>query len=421
MWAAISDSLSFLQWQSFGGLFTIFWFFFLFELPKYGLSFLIVALFPKAQTGTIEDCRAIGRISVIIAGHNEEDAVEHCVRSLWAQSLQPDEIIVVSDGSTDRMLAKLSQMRRQDLIQGVHGTELRAGKSAATNLAERHCSGDIVINVDCDCSFDRHALKQIVLPFSNPAMGAVSGNILVRGHSKNILSSFQAIEYLISISLGKQALAMLDQVTCASGAFSAFRRSALQAVGGLDSGGGEDLDVTLRLRQANWKIGFSSEAICYTDPPSTLMGLIRQRFRWERDAVRLRYRKHVDMMNPFSKRFRPLELFHELEFLIFNVVAAAALPIYLLWLFATYGDLASIILISAQLGFTALDLVIFAIAAHATPKAEAHKLFPFILGYSVLYSLFMRSLRLVAYVQEWIFRASYKDTYVPDEVHIARE
>ena len=214
---------------------------------------------------------------------------------------------------------------------------------------------------------------------------------------------------------------MVGQVTCASGAFSAYRKVALTSVGGLDAGGGEDLDVTLRLRKADWQIRFAYQAICYTDPPNSAMALIRQRFRWERDAVRLRYRKHGTLISPFSRNFQLREMFHEVEFLLFNVIAAFALPFYIIWLFGSYGNLALPILLGAQSGLLLFDVIVFMLAAWATPKAQALPLIPFLFGYSLFFNNFLRFVRLFAYAQEWIFKSSYKDNYVPDKVHRVRE
>ena len=83
-------------------------------------------------------------------------------------------------------------------------------------------------------------------------------------------------------------------------------------------------ELSIRLRKAGWKISFAPDAIAYTQVPPTLTALVRQRFRWERDALRLRYRKHGDLMNPLSRTFRVSELIHEIEFIVFHVVAAAA-------------------------------------------------------------------------------------------------
>lgn len=420
MWQLAAEGATYLMSQSLLSLLHLFWFVLVFEFPRYTLGFISVAVIKLRRTRGGAPVAKPLHVSVVIAGHNEADSIGRCVRSVREQSRAPDQIVVVSDGSTDSMPRALGDLQRQGLIDEGHCTQVRAGKSAATNLAVTRSIGDVVVNVDCDCTFDRNALKEIIAPFSDPEVGGVAGNILVRNPHASVVTAFQTIEYLISISQGKQAANLTDQMTCVSGAFGAFRRSALVQVGGLDAGGGEDLDVTLRLRQAGWKTVFAPDAICYTDVPVTLAALVRQRFRWERDALRLRYRKHGELMNPFSPRFRTLELMHELDFIIFNVIAAAAFPFYILWLFATYGDLAPVILLGAQAGLLVLDAFTFLLAASMTPKANVLTLSPYIVGYSVIYGFVMRFVRLAAYIEEWVFEASYRDPYVPHKVHRAR-
>jgi cellulose synthase/poly-beta-1,6-N-acetylglucosamine synthase-like glycosyltransferase len=415
----ISESITFLTSQSGVSLFTLFWFVIIFEVPRYTLGFIAtLVLTVRSRNKHPYDAE---RLSVVIAGHNEEDSVERCVHSLLEQSRPPDEIIVVSDGSTDRMPEKLRSMQRRGLIKEAHCTQMRGGKSAGVNLAVGRTTGDIVVNVDCDCTFDRNALKEIVVPFADPRVGGVAGNIIVRNPKVSVVTACQAIEYMISISQGKQAANLTEQMSCVSGAFGAFRREALARVGGLDSGGGEDLDVTLKLRTAGWKAVFAADAICYTDVPETLMALTRQRFRWERDAVRLRYRKHRALLNPFSKRFDVIELLHELDFMVFNIIAAVMFPVYLVWLFVAYGDFAPLVLMAAQIGMWGLDLFTFLLAAWMTPKAHALSLLPYLLAYSPCYGFLMRMVRVAAYVQEWVFRSSYFDPYVPKKVHLVRK
>jgi len=419
MWHVTNESLAFLISQSGSSLFTLFWFVIIFEIPRYTLGFIAtLALSVRANKKVAYHAR---RLSVVIAGHNEEDSIERCVQSLREQSRPPDEIIVVSDGSTDHMPQKLRALQSRGLIKEAHCTQMRGGKSAAVNLAVGRTTGDIIVNVDCDCTFDRGALKNIIEPFADPRVGGVAGNIIVRNPKASVVTACQAIEYMISISQGKQAADLTDQMSCVSGAFGAFRREALQQVGGLDSGGGEDLDVTLKLRTAGWKAVFAADAICYTDVPVTLMALTRQRFRWERDAVRLRYRKHGTLLNPFSKQFDVIELLHELDFIVFNILAAVMFPVYLVWLFVIYGDFAPLILVAAQFGMWGLDLFTFLLAAWVTPKANAQSLLPYLPAYSPFYGFLMRMVRVVAYLQEWVFRASYRDSYVPKKVHLVRK
>jgi cellulose synthase/poly-beta-1,6-N-acetylglucosamine synthase-like glycosyltransferase len=420
MWSAVTDGLAYVTSQSPAGIIALFWFTILFDVPRYTFSFLVAAFCGPKPKGAVSNGSEIGKVSVILAGHNEADTIERCVRSFHEQSRPPDEIIVVSDGSTDGMPEKLKALQNAGVVDSVHCTQLRGGKSAAVNLGARWASGDVFIIADCDCTYDRHAVKRILAPLADRTVGAVAGNILVRNAEYGFITKFQAIEYLISISLGKQAAALTDHVTCASGAFGAFRRTALESVNFYDVGGGEDLDLTLKLRKAGWKVEFGADAICYTDTPPTFAALVRQRFRWERDAVRLRYRKHGDLMNPFSYNFEIKEFLHELEFLIFHIAGAAVLPIYIVWLFMTYGDLAPIILISVQAGLFILDLSSFLLAAYVTPHARALPLLPYIAGYSLFNGIVMRNVRLAAYLQEWIFNASASDEYLPAKVRLTR-
>lgn len=414
----VADGITYLMAQSGESLLRLFWFVAIFEFPRYTLSFFSVAailFYPKGKQEPY-----LGRVSVLIAGHNEEDSIGRCVQALHEQSRLPDEIIVVSDGSTDRTPEKLRDLQEAGLITEGHCTQVRSGKSAGVNLALSRATGDVVIVVDCDCTFDRHAIRNVLEPLADPRVGAVAGNIVVRNPERTLITAFQAIEYLISISQGKQASDLTDQVSCISGAFGAFRRKALTGVGGLDAGGGEDLDVTLSLRKAGWKTVFASDALCYTDVPHRLSVLIRQRFRWERDAVHLRYRKHVDLMNPFSPRFSLRELMHQIDFLVFNLGSALVFPIYIVWLLVTYGDLGLIILLGAQVGMLILDAVAFTLAALVAPKVNTLRLIPYVPGYSLFNGYLMRFVRLGAYLEEWIFSASYRDTYVPQKVHRAR-
>jgi hypothetical protein len=78
------------------------------------------------------------------------------------------------------------------------------------------------------------------------------------------------------------------------------------------------------------------------------------------------------------------------------------------------------VLIAAQMGLMTLDFLSLSLAALATPKVLSLQHLIFMPAYSVLNSYFMRFVRLAAYFQEWIFDASYQDSYVPVKVHMQR-
>ena len=75
----------------------------------------------------------------------------------------------------------------------------------------------------------------------------------------------------------------------------------------------------------------------------------------------------------------------------------------------------------AQIGMWGLDLISFLMAAWLTPKSNAFTLIPYLPAYSPFYGFLMRFIRLTAYLQEWVFKSSYHDTYVPKKVHLVRK
>ena len=295
------EAVEYLRAQGLGALLALFWFVAIFDVPRYLILFGVTALLPPRR---IPDAAATPRrVSAVVAGHSEEAKVDTCVRALHEQSRRPDEIVVLSDGSTDRMAARVTALSRAGLVDAAHATDLRSGKAAGLNLGARVARGDVIVFVDCDCTFDQHAIRNILRPFADPEVGAVAVSVLVRNDRENLLSAFQAIESLITISLGRQAMDRLGLVSCIPGAFGAFRRTAYEDIRGYDAEGGEDLDLTLGLRAAGWEVRFAPDAICHTDVPIRRAALVRRRGQWERDAIRLRYRKHAALMNPFAPRF----------------------------------------------------------------------------------------------------------------------
>jgi cellulose synthase/poly-beta-1,6-N-acetylglucosamine synthase-like glycosyltransferase len=356
-------------------------------------------------------------VSILLAGHNEEDAIEKCVRSLRQQTFNRFEIVCVDDGSSDATFAIMRRLLNEGLVQSIARLQLRGGKSAGVNLAARMAHGDIFIVVDCDCSFESDAIESLLRPFAeDPSIGGVSGNILARNWHKSLTTAIQAIEYLISISLGKTFAGVLDQVTCVSGAFGAFRRRAWETKGGMDTGG-EDFDFTIRLRLSGQKIVFARHAICYTDVPDNPFALLRQRSRWERDCYWVRFRKYRRLFNPFAPNFLWRETAHQLDFLLFTALPTLAFPFYVAWLFGAYGvATAAILLMAVSVTFIGVDLVCFLAATLLTGRLVYLWLLPFIPIYGLFQTYVMKPHRFYAYVTEAAFSLSLNDNYIPQKV-----
>lgn len=397
--------------------FALLWLTILAEVPRYFLGVQATAaalLFhERRHTGPIGPLPAV---SILLAGHNEEASIEKCIRSLHTQTFQNFEIVCVDDGSNDRTYEIMSRARRENLVASVARLELRGGKAAALNLAARIAKGDIFVVIDCDCSFEPDAIEELLRPFAaDPDIAGSSGNILVRNWQASIITSLQAIEYLLSISLGKAFSDVLDQVVCVSGAFGAFRRDAWERVSGMDVGGGEDLDFTLRLRSCGYRVVFTRHSICYTDVPDSFYNLWRQRNRWERDAIWVRYRKYPRLMNPFSSAFNWREAFHQWDFIIFNMLPTLVSPFYMVWLLVNYGQFGVLLLTAVAMLLFTFDVVTFFVAVLITGKPVFWRLAPFLPLFGLFQSYVMRMNRLYAYVTEIIFSSSLGDNYVPQK------
>jgi cellulose synthase/poly-beta-1,6-N-acetylglucosamine synthase-like glycosyltransferase len=414
----VRQAFDFLDALPLAGLIGLLWLTLLVEAPRYflGVQATVAALFLRGDR-SFAPVRNVPRVSILLVGHNEEASIEKCVRSLRRQTFNDFEIVCGDDGSSDGTFAIMSRLQREGAIQAVARLQLRGGKAAGINCAARLARGDIFIVVDCDCSFEPDAIEELLRPFAaDPSVDAVSGNILVRNWRASITTSLQAIEYLFTISLGKSYANMLNQVSCVSGAFGAFRRDAWDRVGGMDPGGGEDLDFTIRLRLNGYRVVFARHSICYTDVPETLYALLRQRNRWERDAFWIRFRKYKRIMNPFHRDFIWREAFHQWDFMIFNLLPTVAFPFYLVWLVVNMGEMAVTLLVAVVLALYLMDAVMFVCAVAVTGQPVYWRLLPMLPLYGPFQSYVMRFDRCFAYVSEWIYSLSLKDNYAPQKV-----
>lgn len=415
----LHSAVEFLTSQSQLSLIALFWYTLIFDVPRYGTVFIALALarpFQGRKELSHDAEIDASHVTIVVVGYNEADAIERCVISLHEQSVKGFEIVIVSDGSTDEMEKKANALVRQGHAHRALFTELRSGKPAGLNLAATLARGEIIVSVDCDCSFDRFAIENIIAPLDDPTIGAVSGDIIVRNANKSLMARFQFIEYLFSISVGKQLDDALGLVKCVSGAFGAFRRKALQQVSGLDAGSGEDFDLTLRLRAAGWNIAFAPDAVCYTDVPTTLWGFIRQRLRWEGDTVGLRYRKHRGLMSATSSRFDLFETLHQWEFLFFNVLGSLLLPFYVIWLFSIYGVFAIVVLMAMTIALCLLNVVLLLLASLITQRDVFFPNLAYMPGFTVFNSFINSMVRFAAYLEEWFLFRSSRDNYSPEKV-----
>ncbi len=250
-------------------------------------------------------------VSCIALCYAEEDAVKLTIRSLTEQIYDgPIEILAIMDGASQNFSTYMAAKSMESYVAQYSNRSLRiipkwqrGGRVSSMNLGLSLAQGDIVMALDGDTSFDNDMVYHATRPFADEKVVSVAGNLRVRNIKDSLWTRLQAIEYLISIYLGKTGLSEFNVINNISGAFGVHRRRFLEHIGGWDAGTAEDLDLTIRIkgyigRYPDLKIVFAPKAIGHTDVPVTLRQFLDQRLRWDGDLLYLYLKKHRGRILP---------------------------------------------------------------------------------------------------------------------------
>jgi len=218
-------------------------------------------------------------VSVLIPAFNEAKVIEASVRRALASEQVNVEVIVLDDGSQDGT---------SDLVRAAFADEPRVklltlengGKARALNHGLALAKGDIVIALDADTQFEPLTIARLARWFEDPEVGAIAGNAKV-GNRINLVTRWQAVEYVTSQNLERRALASLDAIMVVPGAVGAWRKAALDDVGGYPVDTlAEDQDLTIAIQRKGWRVGYDIDAVAWTEAPESFRALAKQRFRW---------------------------------------------------------------------------------------------------------------------------------------------
>jgi len=283
----------------------------LFELPVQAIVMLGAWRYHMTHDREAVHTPYAPTVSCIILCYAEGKDVIQTVRSLTEQLYTGHiELLAILDGSQQNvetyevlksLLPYVNARSNRKLI--VAPKTQRGGRVSSLNQGLAIASGEIVLALDGDTSFDNDMVRAVAVRFADPNVAAVSGNLRVRNAKKSLTTRLQALEYMLSIHLSRTGLAQFNVINNVSGAFGCFRRAMLQKLGGWDSGTAEDLDLTLRIkkyfaRHPSLRIEFAPDAVGHTDAPDTLWGFLMQRLRWDGDLYYLYVRKHWQGFRP---------------------------------------------------------------------------------------------------------------------------
>lgn len=285
-------------------------------------------------------------ISLVVPMYNEEKNIIDSIRSLLSLRYNHYDVVIVNDGSTDAslrhlidcfQLVEVAQQANGHLptrkIMGVYRStnkafrkllvidKLNGGKADALNAGINFSSSRLVASMDADSIIAPDALLKMVRPFLQQnkkrviAAGAVvriansckvEDGSLVKVHlPTNLLARFQTLEYLRVFLLSRIAWSKLNGLLIISGAFGLFDRDIVIKAGGYATDTvGEDMELVVRMRRymhqirEKYSVFYVPDPLCWTEAPSTLKMLGRQRNRWARGTAETLYRHRKACFNP---------------------------------------------------------------------------------------------------------------------------
>jgi len=262
-------------------------------------------------------------VSVIIPAYNEERVIEASVRRVLESQDVTLEVIVADDGSKDRTSAIVAEAFGGDprvrLLTLTNG-----GKASALNRALKEANAPIIIALDADTQFEPLTIARLARWFDNPDMGAVAGNAKV-GNRINLVTKWQAVEYVTAQNVERRALARFDAMTVVPGAVGAWRREALDDVGGYPEDTlAEDQDLTIAIQRAGWQVAYDVDAVAWTEAPESFRALAKQRYRWAFGTLQCLW-KHRAILR--TRRPAGLALVGLPQAWLFQIVFAAISPL----------------------------------------------------------------------------------------------
>lgn len=258
-------------------------------------------------------------ISIIIPIYNSADTLEACLRSIndGAYPNKAIRIFLVNNLSRDNSFEVFT--RCQDMFPELHMQWLNAqqGKSRALNLALYNSEGKYIVHIDSDGLLEPHALTNLVDLFeSDLSCNCVTGSILTDPEKVEeykgaglLLRRLEFMEYAQAFLAGRNYASETNAIYTLSGAFSAFRKSAILKSWLYNTDTiCEDTQLTFQMRYLqNEKVRISVDSIFLTDPIEDMDKLYTQRQRWQRGSL------EVSKMFMDTDKLNPAKLFSDVN------------------------------------------------------------------------------------------------------------
>jgi GT2 family glycosyltransferase len=219
--------------------------------------------------------------SIVIVTKNRPGRIIRCIQSISAQTLLPDEVVIVDSSDTDELKSRLEKFQGKPTIKYLHA---KTNMTRARNLGILNSVGDVVIFLDDDVVLDRKYIEEIVRVFQNDPekrVGGVTGNILCKNSLRtSAMQVLGAVFFLPRYGNGKFQLSgqptlahgdKIMKIEFLSGCNMAFRREVLREFKFDEKLNGtrcvDDVDISYRVSRKYENIYTPLAKLIHNGPP----------------------------------------------------------------------------------------------------------------------------------------------------------
>lgn len=244
-------------------------------------------------------------VSVIVAAYNEEQVIAEKLDNILSLDYPRGrlEVVIASDGSTDNTNAIVQRYKEN----GVKLLSLpRQGKAAALNAAVYASQGEILVFSDANSIYKPDALRALVSPFADPAVGGVAGDQCYLkkkgGSSVNAGERF----YWNYDRIMKQFESRAGNTISATGAIYAICRSLFQRI---PEGVTDDFVTSTSVIAQGYRLVFTPAAVAYEPVAESNSMEFGRKVRVITRGLRAVFVTRIQLLNPFRYGFYAIQLF----------------------------------------------------------------------------------------------------------------
>ena len=263
------------------------------------LVYLAGVLFPKP----ILSSAIAPSVTVLITAFNEEAALANKLQNTLAIDYPRDllEIIVASDGSTDRT----DDIVREFADRGVKlfRQTSRSGKTATQNKAVEQATGEIILFSDATTLYESDVFHHLLPPFADKSVGCVAGRLVYVDDERSNVGQ-GARGYWNYETFLKTAESRACSLIGASGCLYAVRRSVYEP---MYAEACSDFLICTNIYRKGLRSVFASSAVCFEQTNRRTTDELKMRVRVISQTFTDLWRNR-DMLNPLKSGFFAIEL-----------------------------------------------------------------------------------------------------------------